>query len=134
MKKKGKSVVKKHRGRGLAILCIGALALTFGLAAVFAALMECGTISEEKRDLLAAITVGCVSLAACAVLSARTAERKLLRGMLCAAAYATMLLLCNLLFFGVGYAKVLPILLSILAGGVAGSVIGSVRKKKRKFG
>lgn len=132
MKKKGTTVTKR-RGRGLAFLILGMLTLTFALAGIIAALMEGGTIPEEKTGLLASIIVGVVSLAACAILAARAQERKLLRGLIGAAIYAAALLLGNLLFFGVGYGDVLPILLSILAGGAAGSIIGSMRKKKRKF-
>lgn len=134
MKKKGTTVTTKRGGRGLLFLILGMLALTFGLTAIFAALMEGGSIPEEKTGLLAAITVGAVSLAACAILAAQAQEKKLLRGILGAAIYAVMLLLGNLLFFGVGYTDVLPILMSILAGGVVGSILGSVKKKKRKFG
>lgn len=134
MKKKGTTVTTKRGGRGLLFLILGMLALTFGLTAIFAALMEGGSIPEEKTGLLAAITVGAVSLAACVILAARAQEKKLLRGILGAAIYAVMLLLGNLLFFGVGYTDVLPILMSILAGGVVGSILGSVKKKKRKFG
>ena len=72
-------------------LILGMLALTFGLTAIFAALMEGGSIPEEKTGLLAAITVGAVSLAACAILAARAQEKKLLRGILGAAIYACLL-------------------------------------------
>ena len=97
MKKKGTTVTTKRGGRGLLFLILGMLALTFGLTAIFAALMEGGSIPEEKTGLLAAITVGAVSLAACAILAARAQEKKLLRGILGAAIYAVMLLLGNLL-------------------------------------
>lgn len=132
MKKKG-TTVTKHKGRELMFLILGMLALTIALAGSFAALVESGTIPEEKNNLLAAIIVGVVSLAACAILAGRTQERKLLHGLAGAGIYAAALLLGNLLFFGIGYGEILPILLCILAGGVVGSILGSTRKRKRKF-
>lgn len=131
MKKNGTG--KKRRGRGVVLVILAMTILTLGLTGAFAALTEAGTIPEEKTGLLAMLTVGIVSLASCSVIAARAPERKLLRGLCGAAIYAAMLLIGNLLFFGVGYAEVLPILMSILAGGAVGSILGSFKRKKRKF-
>ena len=77
--------------------------------------------------------VGLVSLLSCTVVASRAAEKKLLRGMLGAGIYAALLVVSNLLFFGVGYVEVLPLFMSILSAGVLGSILGSLRKKKRRF-
>lgn len=127
------SAGKQKGGKRIALLAGGMVGATLLLSMLCAALMEKGSIPEERTNLSACLIVGLVSLLSCAVTASCAKEKKLLRGMLGAGIYAALLLLGNLLFFGVGYADVLPILMSILAAGVLGSILGSLRKRKRRF-
>ena len=95
--------------------------------------MDGGIVPEERMSILAEVCVGVVSLGVSAVMAAKAQEKKLLQGMIAAGAYAALLILGNLLFFGVEYDHFLPILLTVLASGVAGSILGGIKKKKRKF-
>ena len=131
--KKKISAGKQKGGKRAVLLVIGMVAATLLLSMLCAALMEKGSIPEERTNLSACVIVGLVSLLSCAVVASRATEKKLLRGMLGAGIYAALLVVSNLLFFGVGYVDVLPILMSILAAGVLGSILGSLRRKKRRI-
>ena len=130
--KKKISAGKQKGGKSAALLIAGMVAATLLLSMLCAALMEKGSIPEERTNLSACVIVGLVSLLSCAVVASRAAEKKLLRGMLGAGIYAALLVVSNL-FFGVGYVEVLPLFMSILSAGVLGSILGSLRKKKRRF-
>lgn len=132
MKKKN-SAGKQKGGKRAALLIAGLVGATLLMSMLCAALMEKGSIPEEKTNLCACVIVGLVSLMSCGLIASRASEKKLLRGIFGAGIYAGLLLIGNLLFFGVGYADVLPILLSILAAGILGSAAGSLRRKKRRF-
>lgn len=131
--KKKISAGKQKGGKSAVLLIAGMVAATLLLSMLCAALMEKGSIPEERTNLSACVIVGLVSLLSCAVVASRAAEKKLLRGMLGAGIYAALLVVSNLLFFGVGYVEVLPLFMSILSAGVLGSILGSLRKKKRRF-
>lgn len=132
MKKKN-TAGKQKGGKRAALLIAGLVGATLLMSMLCAALMEKGSIPEEKTNLCACVIVGLVSLMSCGLIASRASEKKLLRGILGAGIYTGLLLIGNLLFFGVGYADVLPILLSILAAGILGSATGSLRRKKRRF-
>ena len=123
---------KTGRGKLLWPLLV-MLLLTVALAGIGGALMDGGIVPEERMSILAEVCVGVVSLGVSAVMAAKAQEKKLLQGMIAAGAYAALLILGNLLFFGVEYDHFLPILLTVHATGVAGSILGGIKKKKRKF-
>ena len=123
---------KTGRGKLLWPLLV-MLLLTVALAGIGGALMDGGIVPEERMSILSEVCVGVVSLGVSAVMAAKAQEKKLLQGMIAAGAYAALLILGNLLFFGVEYDHFLPILLTVLASGVAGSILGGIKKKKRKF-
>lgn len=131
MTKKGTK--KNPAARRLVGKLFAMLAATAALAAAGAALMAGGSIPEEKLGLLAQGITGAVSLACGWITSAKAAEKKLLHGLIGPGLYLLVLLLGNLLFYGVGYENLLPVGLTVLAAGVGGSILGSLRRKKRKF-
>ena len=131
MTKKGTK--KNPAARRLVGKLFAMLAATAALAAAGAALMAGGSIPEEKLGLLAQGITGAVSLACGWITAAKAAEKKLLHGLIGPGLYLLVLLLGNLLFFGVGYENLLPVGLTVLAAGVGGSILGSLRRKKRKF-
>lgn len=118
--------------RLIAILLI-MLTATVALAAAGGALVESGSIPEEKLTLLAQGIAGAVSLVGGWIRAVKATRKKLLQGLLGSGLYFALLLLSNLLFFGVGCENLLPVGLTILASGIGGSILGSLRKKKRRF-
>ena len=94
--KKKISAGKQKSGKRAALLIAGMVAATLLLSMLCAALMEKGSIPEERINLSACVIVGLVSLLSCAVVASRAAEKKLLRGMLGAGIYAALLVVSNL--------------------------------------
>ncbi len=104
--------------------------LTVLLSFVCAKLIIGGTVSEGGVDVCAFVIAGVTSFLVSLYVSVRMPQKKALWGFATACAYATMLLLGNLLFFGVEYGAVVPVILTVLGVGVAGSLIGSVKRRK----
>ena len=129
MKRKGR------RGtRGVALQLVIALPLLTFLAALGTAkLMLSEAVGQERAGLCVCIYTAVIAFAACLYSALRLPQKKILWGLLTAIYYLCLLLLSNLLFFGVEYDHFLPILLTVLATGVAGSILGGIKKKKRKF-
>ena len=122
MKRKGK------RGtRGVALQLLIALPLLTFLAALGTAkLMLSEAVGQERAGLYTAV----IAFAACLYCALRLPQKKILWGLLTAVSYLCLLLLSNLLFFGVGYGDILPVAGSVLGAGLVGSVLGAGKRRK----
>ncbi len=104
--------------------------LTIVLSLLAAKIILSGTIREA--NLMGCVyTIGAiVSFLLSLYCALRMPQKKLIWGSAVAVLYAVMLLLGNLLFFGIGYGSMLPTLGAVLLGGIAGSLLGSVKRSK----
>lgn len=128
MKRKGKGST-----RGLLIQTgIAMPLLTLLLALAVAKLMLSEIIPQEKASLCVCVFTGLIAFIASLYCAVRVPQKKILWGLLTAVFYLCLLLLCNLLFFGVGYGHILPVACSVMGGGLLGSFLGAV-KKRRKY-
>ena len=126
MKRKGKG-----SGIGFGFLLFMPI-LTILLALLFSKLILSGVIPEKGISWCACVIVGVVALLLCLFSSMKSAQKKFLWGMTTACIYACLLLLGNLLFFGVAYGGNVPaVLATVLLSGMLGSLLGC--KKRRKF-
>lgn len=106
-------------------------ALTVALSALAAKLMLSGTIGETGVGWCAAVIAGLVSLLLCAYSALRAARKKFLWGMAAAVAYACLLLVGNLLFFGEGYGSNIPTVCgAVVLGGFLGTLLGGAKRRK----
>ena len=121
----------RKKGRGVIVqLAIAMPLLTLLLSLGCAKLILSETVGEEKIELLACIVTAVVSFAAGLYTALRSRQKRLVFGMVAAGAYACCLLIGNLLFFGIGYGRILPILLSVLGTGFLGSLLGAAKRRK----
>lgn len=103
--------------RTVLLLAVAAPVLMIGFALLAAKLILSGVLKQEQLDGLAC-GIGGVTALLISLLAARSAAKKrFLWGMLAAGSYLCALLMGNLLFFGEGYGRVLPMLLSCMCGG-----------------
>ena len=126
MRKKSKSKTKAK----FIIFLTAVPVLTFLLSLLTARLILSGKLSEERLDLGAMVITGLVAFIASLYITIRSPQKKLLWGVGSSAVYLLMLMLGNLLFFGVGYGRVFPQLLIILGSGFLGGVCGAAKRKK----
>lgn len=125
---------KRTKGKGSASvlmnLALGTI-LTLGFTVLSAKLILSGTLHENGIDLYAGITKGIVALVLSLLTARRSPQRKILWGLLAVALYYLLLMICNLLFFGIAFSGVLQSALWIMGGGLLGSLLGN--KKVRKY-
>lgn len=128
MRRKGKG---SGKARSIIIqLVIAMPLLSIALALLCAKLMLGGSMHEEQMSLMAGVIAGTVSFLLCLYSAIRMPQKKILWGMLTAAGYACMLLLGNLLFFGVGYGNFACVLLPVFGAGLLASLLGAAKKRK----
>ena len=121
----------RKKGRGVIIqLAVALPLLTVLLSLGCAELILSEVIGEEKIELLACILTGIVAFAASLYAAIRSPQKKLIWGMLTALGYGCCLLVGNLLFFGIGYGRILPIMSSVLGAGLLGSLLGAAKRRK----
>ncbi|MBQ4564813.1 MAG: TIGR04086 family membrane protein [Oscillospiraceae bacterium] len=124
----------KKRGKGsmsmLLQLAIAGL-LMVGLTILSAKLILSGMIPIAGIDLCAGVIVCIVSLVFSLLTARRSPQRKFLWGMLSAGVFYLILLICNLLFWGITFSGVLVRFLWVIGGGLLGSMLG--HKKVRKY-
>lgn len=121
----------KSKMKGIAIqVLIGLPVLTLLLALGAAKLILGRSIGEERMGACACAIVAIVSFVASLYVAVRTPQKKIAWGILAAGMYGALLLLGNLLFFGVGYGKVLPVLGCVLGAGLLGSFLAAIRRRK----
>lgn len=126
MKRKGK---KSTRGIVLQ-LAIAMPLLTILFALLSAKLILEETIGEENAGMCVCIYTAIIAFVLCFYCAIRMPQKKILWGLLTAIGYLCLLLLCNLLFFGVGYGHILPVCCCVLGGGLVGSFLGAVKRRK----
>ncbi len=123
---------RKGKGRGVFLQLFFAMPiLTILLALLGAKLILSEVISEGAMQWCACIITGIVSFLLCLYTALRMPQKKFLWGLLTAAAYCCLLLLGNLLFFGVGYGNIPAVVMAVFGGGLFGSLLGA--GKRRKF-
>ncbi len=124
MKRKGKGSVP------VVGLLIAMPILTLLLALLGAKLILSEVVPETGMQWIAYLSAGITALFM-SLLSAKTsAQKKFLWGMGAAGVYCCMLLLGNLLFFGVGYGNILGVVVSVFVGGFLGSLLGGIKRRK----
>lgn len=104
--------------------------LTFLAALGTAKLMLSEAVGQERAGLCVCIYTAVIAFAACLYCALRLPQKKILWGLLTAVSYLCLLLLSNLLFFGVGYGDILPVAGSVLGAGLVGSVLGAGKRRK----
>ncbi len=105
--------------------------LTLLLAAIGAKLIDGEVLGEEAVNALAPVIAALSAFSLALYAALRSPQKKFLWAVTTAVAYACLLLLGNLLFFGVGFGPVLPVLASVLTAGLLGGLLGS--RKRRKY-
>lgn len=128
----GKQGRKKRNWLPLQLAAAMPLA-TLALAALTARLILSGKLQENSLPFAAGIIAGLVSFLGALIAAMRSGQRKLLCGLGAAGGYALLLLLGNLLFFGVHYGNALPVLLPLTGAGLLGALLGAGHRKKRRY-
>lgn len=126
MKRKGK---KSTRGIILQ-LAIAMPLLTILFALLSAKLILQETVGEERAGACVCIYTAAVAFLMCLYCAIRMPQKKMLWGALTAVAYLCLLLLCNLLFFGVSYGHILPVASCVIGGGMLGGFLGALKRRK----
>ena len=125
---------RKQTGKGSAgiLICILLiLILTMGLALLFAKLILSEVIAQKNLQLCASAIALMVSFVTGMIGAKKTERRKFLWGISSCGILFLVLLISNLLFFGVSFQNVPMIGAGILVGGIPGSLLG--KKKVRKY-
>lgn len=122
---------KKSKTRAVVIqLAIAMPALTILLALLCAKLILGESLPEKQLPLMGCVIGGVVAFLLCLYSALRMPQKKILWGIVTAAGYACLLMLGNLLFFGVGYSGVLQMLAAVFGAGLLGSVLGAAKRRK----
>lgn len=122
---------KVRKGRGVMVQAIIAMPmLTLLLALAAAAMIQGQLLPEDKMQIYSCTIAAIVSFLLCLYCALRMPQKKFLWGMLIAGIYCCLLLLSNLLFFGVGYGNILSVILSVIIAGMVGSFLGASKVRK----
>lgn len=105
--------------------------LTLLAAALGAKLIDAELLEQSQLGVLAPVAAGLCAFALGLYAALRSPQKKFLWALAGAAGYASMLLIGNLLFFGDGFKSVLPVTLSVLAGGLAAGLLGTRKRGRR---
>lgn len=126
MKRKGKKST-----RGIVVqLVIAMPLLTILFALLSAKLILEQLVGEEYTGTCVCIYTALIAFVLCFYCAIRMPQKKILWGMLTAIGYLCLLLLSNLLFFGIGYGHILPVSACILGAGLIGSFLGAAKRRK----
>lgn len=122
---------RKGKGRGIIIqLAIAMPVLTIAFAFGAAKLILSEAVPQAQGNLCIYVYTAVISFILCIYCALRVPQKKLLWGMLTACCYLCLLLLGNLLFFGIGYGHILPVASCVLGGGLLGSFLGAGKRRK----
>ena len=122
---------KNGKGRGVVLQAIIAMPiLTVLLSLAVAAMIRSELLPESYLQICACAVVAIVSFLVCLYCALRMSQKKFIWGLLIAATYCCILLLGNLLFFGVGYGNILSVVLTIITAGTMGSLLGATKPRK----
>lgn len=123
--------VKKSNTKAIVLqLLIAMPILTILLALLSAKLILSETIAEEQGQICVCVYTAVVSFAASVYCAARMPQKKLLWGMLSAVLYLCLLLVSNLLFFGIGFGSLFAVSACVLGAGLFGGLLGAGKRKK----
>ena len=125
-----KGQVGKGRVR-LPVVVPAVILLTFGLVLLCSKLILSGVIGEKHIRLCAGAIAGIVVMLITIFVARRSPRRKLLWGLMAASGYYLLLMVCNLLFFGIGFSNMVPVAAWVFGAGLLGTLLGS--KKVRKY-
>lgn len=128
MKRRGK---RAHRARTVILQIVFAVpCLSVAFAVILAKMILGGVIGEEHIFAGTCVIGGLVAFLLSLYCAIRMPQKKALWGLAAAGWYALSLPLGNLLLFGVSFGRSMPILLSVLGGGLLGSLLGGGRRRK----
>ena len=133
MKGKGKGSTEKAGNKMILKTALLYLVIMLSLAALVAQLIMMGIIPEGSYTLMGAIIGSLTSLIGTWYCGRKAKEKRIIMGLISAIVYCLCLLAGNLLFFGVAYGKVVPIVLSVFGAGIVGSLIGAGKKQNKKY-
>ena len=125
-------MIKKGKGNTRSIvtqILIAMPLMSIILSIIAAKMVLSGTIQEANFMICVYAIVGLVSFLVSMYCALRMKRKKVLWGMATACGYMVMLILGNLLFFGVGYGEILPTCAVVLSVGCAGSLIGAMKRR-----
>lgn len=129
MKRRGK---RPHTTRSIILqIVLAAPCLSVGFAMILAKMILGGIIGEGEAYAGVCLIGGLVAFLLSLYCAVRMPQKKALWGLAATGWYALSLPLGNLLFFGVSFGRSLPILLTVVGGGLLGSLLGG--GKRRKF-
>ena len=104
--------------------------LTILFSTVAAKMILTGVFHEGRLMVCVRMIGVTVSFIVCLYCAIRMPQKKLLWGSAVAATYALMLMLGNLLFFGIEYGSVIPQITAVISGGICGSMLGAIKRRK----
>lgn len=104
--------------------------LTLGLCLLGAKLILQGMIPEEKAGIIGLFIAGVVAFVGGRMSGRRVGEQRLLWSVGTAAAYGCLLMLGNLLFFGVAYHAIGGMWICVLLGGILAGMLPYKKKGK----
>lgn len=128
MKRRGK---RPHSTRSIilqVVLAVPCLSVLF--AVILAKMILGGAVAEGDIFTGVCVIGGLVAFLVSLYCAARMPQKKALWGMAATGWYALSLPLGNLLFFGVSFGRSLPLLLTVVVGGLLGSLLGGGRRRK----
>ena len=126
MKRKG-----KKSARGIVLQLVIAMPLLTLLFALLSAKLILGeTIGEGSAQACVCVYTAIIAFILSLYCAIRMPQKKVMWGALTAVGYLCLLLISNLLFFGVGYGHILQIAACVLGGGLPGSFLGAVKRRK----
>lgn len=128
MKKRSKRVHKTRTILLQVVIAVPCLSIAFAL--ILAKMILGGVIGEESVLTGVCGIGGLVAFLLGLYCAIRMPQKKALWGFAATGWYALSLPLGNLLFFGVSFGQSMPILLSVLGGGLLGSLLGGGRRRK----
>lgn len=104
--------------------------LTVLLALLGAKLILSSVIAESQIGVVVFMIAMLVSLVGSWYAAMRMSQKRFFWGLSFTGCYGLLLLLSNLLFFGVAYTSVGAVLCAVACGGLTGSLLGAAKRKK----
>lgn len=120
----------RRKGGMFLPLLIAMPVLTILAAMGSAKLILSGTIGEEQMQLCVCVYTAIIAFLLCMICALRSPQKKAIWGMGTAAFYFCMLLLGNVLFFGIGFGSVIPGAACVMGGGLLGTLLGAAKRRK----
>ena len=123
--------MRKGRGRSVWVPILLLLpVITILICLLVAKLILTGSLTMKYISVTGSVIAGIVAVIAAFIGGKKAKQKKFIWAMIIALGYGVELLIGNLLFFGVSYGPIYPIVLPILGGGFLGGVL-SCRKQRK---